>query len=345
MLSFMVTRVLYAVCTVSAFLLISGAAPAQSADQSAPPAQPTQNAPGQTQSTAPKLQLENLPPDSHTLTPAEEAQAREQQALTAAVRLASIQAQWGAGMSTPGLSMSLVEVGRTKSTDGATEFTYHVTASGFTPGDTLSLIRWPLNEQAHKIISGLTLTPEGLAVCGAQASTPSAPSTAPSGPSAPSCTTTMKPNDPLAITATAAPGEPIRVALIDDDRSRGAAATLVPFPLANEDQNCKLQVLLGIRDASMVLVEGTGFPPRTPLKVDSTTGTHTRTLHPVTNADGYFVTLDLPETNGQAAGTTTVRFAGVNHQPTLEDTKAAKPDPTCAPSVTFPWGKGTYKVQ
>lgn len=340
----MPSQSLFAVCSLSALLCLSAAA-----QQSPSSPQPSQTAPGQTQSgSAPSLRLQDLPPDAHTLTPAEEAQAREQQALTAAIRLASIQAQWGRGMSTPGLSMSLVEVGRTKAADGTTQISYHITASGFTPGDSLGLIRWPLNTQAHKVMTGLTLTPEGLAICAPPQASPSAPSSAPASAAAnaPSCTTTMKPNDPVVITVTAAQGEPVRAALVDDDRSRGAAATVVPFPLTGQDQGCKLQILLGIQDASMVLVEGTGFPANTPLKVDTTTGGSTRTLHPVTNADGYFVTFELPEAKGQASGTTIVHFAGVNHQPTLEDAKTpAKPDPTCAPTVTFPWGKGTYKAE
>ena len=342
------SRTSFAVCSVSALLCLPAAALAQSANPSAPPAQQSQAAPGQTQPAAPGLQLQSLPPDAHTLTPAEQAQERQQQALAVALRLASIQAQWGAGMSTPGLSMSLVEANRTKADNGATQISYHLTASGFTPGDSLSLLEWRLNEQAHKVMSGLTLNPDGLAICAPPPTSPAAPSapgSAPSAASAPNCTTTMKPNDPVVITATVATGEPVRAALIDDDRSRGAAATIVPFPLANEDKGCKLQILLGIQDASMVLVEGTGFPPNTPLRLESVTGSKSRTLTPTTNADGKLVVVDLPEANGQASGTTTVRFAGVNHQPTLDETKAAKPDPVCAPAVTFPWGKGTYKPQ
>ncbi|MGC2638561.1 MAG: hypothetical protein WA294_15370 [Acidobacteriaceae bacterium] len=344
----MLSRNLLAVCTLSAFVCVlsSGPALAQSpnAQQAAPPTPQNQTAsPAQSQP-----QLQDLPPDSHTLSPAEEAKEREQQTLAAALRLASLQAHWGAEMSTPGLSMSLVETGRAKTADGATQISYHITASGFTPGDSLSLIRWPLNEQAQKVISGLALTADGTLICAApQANpTPTAPSTAPSGPTAPSCTTTMKPSDPVLIQATVAQGEAIRVAVVDDDRSRGAAASVVPFPLAGQDQGCKLSIIIGLKDASMVLVEGTGFPPNTPLKLESITGSNTRQLSPRTNADGRLVVVDLPESKGAASGTTTVRFSGVTHFPTLEDSRnPAQPDPTCSPSVTYPWGKGAYKLQ
>jgi hypothetical protein len=339
------------VCPLSVCLPTAAQSP--DASQAAPPSTQTQSAPPGQTPAAPSLQLQNLPADAHTPTPEEEAKIRHQQALEVAMRLAALQAHWGSDMSTPGLSMSLLEVGRTKAADGTTQLSYHITATGFTPGDSLSLIRWPLDSEAHPVMSGLSLDPTGTAICPppAPAVAPSAPSAAdaaappPAAPSGPSCTATMKPNDPLVIEATAAPGEPIRVALIDDNRRRGAAAETVPFPITKEDQGCKLQILLGMKDGSLVLVEGTGFPPNTPLKLESITAGHTRTLSPRTNPDGRLVVADLPEAAGQASGETTVRYAGVSHVPTLDEGKNAAPDPTCAPAVTFPWGKGTYKAE
>jgi hypothetical protein len=131
-----------------------------------------------------------------------------------------------------------------------------------------------------------------------------------------------------------------------EDRRHGAAASVVPFPIANSDKGCSLQVILGMRDAGLVLIEGTGFPPNTPLKIDAVTAGNTRTLHPKTNADGRMVFPLLPGANGQNPGETTVRFAGVNHVPSLANSNAPPPpDPDCAPAVTFHWGKGTYKTQ
>lgn len=274
-----------------------------------------------------------------------------------ALRLASVEARWGPEMSTPGMSISLVETGRTKAADGSTQLTYHITGSGFSPGERLTLIRWPLNETAAHVMSGLTLDASGTAVCGAPstaAAAPSAPSLAgpqaasatPVTPSAPACTTAMQANQPVEIQTTLAAGEPVRVALVGDTEKNGAAASLVPFPIENADQGCKLQVVLGVKDAAMVLVEGTGFPPNAALKVDSTTSGSTRTLHPKTTPDGRMVFAVLPEAKGQDAGQTTVTFAGVTHYPSLETNKnPPPPDPTCKPAVTFAWGKGAYKVQ
>lgn len=321
--------------------------------QSGPPSLQTTppGAPGQT-GAAPKLQLENLPPESHTLTPAEQAQLKQEEAIQMALRLAAVEARWGPEMSTPGMSISLVEAGRTKAADGSTQLTYEITGSGFSPGERLTLIRWPLGSGTERVMSGLVLKASGTAVCGA----PSAAAAAPSAPGtagtavpaalAPPCTQTMQPNEPVEIRTTVAAGEAIRVALVGDMEKNGAAAAAVPFPIANEDQGCRLQVILGVKDAAMVLVEGTGFPPNTALKVDSTTAGSTRTLHPKTNPDGRMVFADLPEAKGQDAGQTTVTFAGVMHYPSLEtDKNPPPPDPTCKPAVTFAWGKGAYKVQ
>jgi hypothetical protein len=317
-----------------------------------PGAQGQTGAPGQP-GAAPNLQLHDLPPDSHTLTPAEQAQLKQQEAINMALRLASLEARWGPEMSTPGMSIVLAEGGRTKAADGSTQLTYHITGTGFKAGETLTLIQWPLDAGAEHVMSGLVLDASGTAVCGAAAASaaaPSAPSQAGSAaaaaPTAPACTKTMQPNQPVEVHITAAAGEPVRVALVGDTEKNGAATTLVPFPIANEDQGCRLQVILGVKDAAMVLVEGTGFPPNAALKVDSVTSGNTRTLHPKTAADGRMVFAVLPEAKGQDAGQTTVTFAGMTHFPSLEtDKNPPPPDPTCKPSVQFAWGKGAYKVQ
>jgi hypothetical protein len=155
----------------------------------------------------------------------------------------------------------------------------------------------------------------------------------------------MQVNQPVEIHATVAAGEPVRVALVSEDRKNGAAVTTVPFPIANEDQGCRLQVLLGMKDGAMVLIEGTGFPANTPLRLETTTAGHSRILSPKTTPDGRLVSVDLPVIKGQTSGETTVKFAGVAHVPSLETDKTPAPDPTCAPSVTFHWGTGSYKVE
>jgi len=302
--------------------------------------------------STPPLQLHDLPPDPHTPTPAETEQAKEQRILAAATQMAVQQAHWGPEISSPGLSIALVETGRTKTPQG-TEITYHITGSGFAPIDRLSLVRWPLNSAAETLMSGITFNDKGLAVCAApppaapaNLSSAPAPHDVPPAPTAPSCTKKFKPGDPIEIQTTAAPGEVVRVAILGQDRKHGAATSAIPFPLAGQDKACRLQVLLGMKDAEMVLIEGTGFPANTPLKLDTTSYGSSRTLNTKTNADGRLMVLVLPGVKGHDSGDTTVKFGGITHVPSLEDSKSPAPaDPDCDPSVTFPWGRGSYKPQ
>lgn len=354
----MVSRSVLAACGLAAAFCLCSLAQSNSPNPANPA--PTQNAtdvPAQTGTPAPtanppQLQLHDLPPDPHTPSPAEAARQKQMQTLAAAERLASAQAHWGPDMSTPGLSIALTEVLREKTADGSTRITYHITGTGFSPTDRLSLVRWPLDSQSKVVMSGIGLDSTGTAICAPpEPAVPSAPAqggtAAPPAanlPPAPNCSASMQVNQPVVIEASAAPGEPVRVALIGPDLKRGAATTAVPFPLTDEDKGCRLSVLLSLRNAGMVLVEGSGFPPNTPLEMESVTGTETRSLHPRSDPSGRFVMIVLPAENGQDTGLTTVRFAGVNHFPSLNTTNAPPPvDPDCRPSVAFHWGKGSYK--
>jgi hypothetical protein len=257
-----------------------------------------------------------------------------------------------------------------------------MTAAGFTPDEKLMLLRWPLDTPVETVLGGISVDAKGAVVCGGaeparSGITPSAPTltrvalrdaglgqatgqagglSAPApnaGPTPgrpappPDCEATMQPHEPLEIQATVAAGEAVRVALVSTDHKRGAAASTIPFPLANADKGCRLQVILGMKDAALVLIEGTGFPANTALTFDATTGTSTRPLHPQSNAGGRIVVpLLVSAAKGQTSGETTVRFAGINRQPTLDTSKeAATPDPGCAPAVSYRWGAGSYRAE
>lgn len=371
----MVPRYVAAVSVLAAVLCLGSAAqssapapatssqlPATSSSQQ-PAGSPSQKAAptGGLVPGAPPPSLEDLPPDPHTPTPAEQAEEHQQRILAAITRLAGAQARWGPQISTPGIAISLVEINRVKIPDGTTRIDYQITSSGFTPGEKLSLIRWPLDTQARTFMNGLTVNASGVAVCAppapAEPSAPAkaraAPAAAPASPpmpgfGAPGCTDTMQPNQPLHIQTTAAPGEAIRVALIGADQKHGAATSAVPFPITSQDKGCKLEVLLGVRDASLVLVEGTGFPADKALKLDTITADNTRTISTKSNAQGQLVVALLSGAKGVDAGQTTVRYIGVSDAPSLQTPAApaapAASEPGCSPAVTFHWGKDSYKA-
>lgn len=280
------------------------------------------------------------------------------------MRLATLQAHWGPQMTTAGLTLAMTEVARTKAAEG-TQITWRLTGSGFSPTDKLMLLRWPLDAQAKVLMGGIGFNAKGVAVCNdapaadALANAASNLSTAPAPTPAanqgnaqpaftppPSCATTMKAEQPVEIQATAAPGEAIRVALVTADRKRAAETSAIPFPIANEDKGCKLQVILSVKDGGLVLLEGTGFPANTSLKLVASTGSASRELHPRSNAEGRIVIPLLTGEQAKPSGQTTVKFAGINREPTLDTPKDdATPTPECAPAVSFPWGEGSYKAQ
>jgi len=353
----------------------TSSSPAQQTPSSQQSTPSSSSAPAQ-QSTPP-LQFHDLPPEPHTPTPAEAAQEEQQRILMQIQRLANMEAQWGPEASTPGMSIELKEVGRTKGADGATQIAWQITGKGFPTDQKLNLTRWPLDAKPQVVMSGIQFDGQGTAVCtappipaaGAQGDTtqglaaaaksPSHPNAEPSAPDPstdvppqpPSCAATTRPGQPVEIRAEVAPGEAVRVALIGQREKDGkpaqfgAATDPVPFPMQNTDKGCTLQVVRGLKNAAMVLVEGTGFPANTTLKVDTATGTLTRAITARTNANGRFVIAALPALDGKDEGDMTVHMGGVVQIPSLEAPKTPVPVSTCNPTVSFHWGKDSYKPQ
>ncbi|HTV07039.1 MAG TPA: hypothetical protein VME86_16845 [Acidobacteriaceae bacterium] len=319
---------------------------AQSSQQSSTPPAPTgpaqqaeQTTPSQETSTAPKgpappLELHNIAPEPHTPTPAELEAQKEARLRIALSRLASMQANWGPAESAPGMSLTLKEVGSKQTPDG-TELSYHLIGAGFTPDMQLTLLRWPLDQRIEQVMSGIAVNADGMAVCGIAAPGPSAPTvaypatTATTSAKIPACTTIMKPGTPITITASVAKGEAIRVALVASDQKHGAAASLVPFPIEGQDKGCKLDVVLGSKNADLVLVEGNGFKQDKTYSLGSEAFGQKHGLAATVSPDGHFITALLPMVPGHTTGTTVIYYQSA----------------TCTPTVSFNWGDGSYKAQ
>ena len=311
--------------------------------QTQQPSAPATQAPSSSPST-PQLKLEDLPPEPHTPTAEEEAaqaMARQRSQIT---QLATSQANWGPKASSPGIGLTMKEMARTKGALG-TLVTYRLSATGFAPGTRLTLVRWPLNSGLLAVMNGIVIDASGMAVCGAPA--PAASSTAAPNagagktaadaqtaaqnkpPTVPACTETMKANDPVEITTAAAKGEAIRLALVAEDKKGGAAASAVPFPVVGEDRGCKLQILLGSKDAELVLIEGNGFKSDTPFTMGAETFGQKATIGAKPDAQGHFVAAMTPYVQGHDSGDTVIYYQS----------------DACTPTVSFHWGKGSYKAE
>jgi hypothetical protein len=300
--------------------------------QSAQSSSGQQSAPAQSaQPSNPTLQLHDLPADPHTLTPEEQAQQKQEQMRMQLIRIASAQANWGPAGSATGMSLELKETGR-KQTPSGTELTYQLIGKGFTPDMQLSLIRWALNQPITKVMSGIVVNSDGLAVCAPSAPAPAAPtaSAAPADPNpAPPCTRSITPGTPIEITTTAAKGEAIRLGLVTADRKKGAAVSLVPFPIEGQDKGCKISVLLGSKDAELVLIKGDGFQKDATYTLGSESYGQKHPLTATINPQGHFMAAMTPWIPGHDSGDTVVYYQSS----------------TCSPTVSFHWGKGTYKPE
>lgn len=318
-----------------ALLLAASIAFAQSTQQ--PPSTPAQQ-PAPAQSGTPQLQLRDLPPEPHTPTPEEQAQQKAEQMRMELVRIASAQANWGPAISSPGLSLELKETGRA-STPSGTQISYQFTGKGFTPDMQLTLVRWALNQPVTKIMSGITVNSAGTALCSGStrgaatsptpgaATSPAASATEATTP--PSCTKTIAPGAPIAITISAAKGEAIRVGLVTGDRKRGAAVSLIPFPIEGADKGCKISVILGSKDAELVLVRGEGFQKDATYTLGYESFGEKHPISATINPQGQFTAAITPWVTGHDSGDTVIYYQSS----------------TCTPTVSFHWGKATYKPE
>lgn len=264
-----------------------------------------------TKSSASGLHLESLPPLPHELTPAQQRALRTKRILAAVNKLARNQANWGPASSTPGYSLAAIDKGHKSSPEG-TQVTFSLHAKGFQPGDSLKLFRWPLDAPLKLVASGLTVDSSGQLIC---------PEI-----SQGNCLSSMQPGDPVHVKEIAARGEPLRLAIGTPNGKKRAETTIIPFPLEDTSNSCKLEVILGAKNASLVLLEGAGFPASTKVELHIVSFGRDQPVTTTTTARGGLIVAVLPEIAGHSSGTTKISYKGSN----------------CSPSLSFPWGKGSY---
>jgi hypothetical protein len=219
--------------------------------------------------------------------------------------LAQAHQEWAVGSDSPLASVSLKEVART----GAL-YTYNLYASGMSRNKLYNVIAWPVNQpRAVEVVKGIALDAVGLAICPGQLGT---------------CGDITKPNQPVNLSITVAPGRPVRVGLISQDEAERAFMKNIPLPIRGVDKTCKIEAVTLTQNASMVLIEGSGFPPNADinLRLLNTSDPTPTEGKAKAEADGSYSMTVLPLGQGQAFGTEKIEVKS----------------PTCNPSLSFEWG-------
>jgi hypothetical protein len=133
----------------------------------------------------------------------------------------------------------------------------------------------------------------------------------------------------LNVISAGAIGEPVRYALYAEKEGVVAMGRLVVNPIKGDDKGCHLQAIRAMGGAEIVLVEGTGFTPKTTISLFSVTTGKPQAAKLKTDENGRLETVAVLMKQGETQGTAEITMKSES----------------CAPSVRFKWGKDTYQVQ
>jgi hypothetical protein len=128
-------------------------------------------------------------------------------------------------------------------------------------------------------------------------------------------------DDELEITPVTETAEPIRFVLTSKDGQLRVFATLVPHPVAADDQGCRLEVRIAQPASATFLIIADRFPEnaKIPLVLESGGAIASEML--LTDSNGHAAMAGSPAVPGKAQGTF----------------KATAEGPRCLPSVVLPW--------
>ena len=211
---------------------------------------------------------------------------------------------WGIRASTPNTELDIRESSRSGNV-----IRFRLYAKGISKDQIYSIMAWPVTQkQPSESLQGVTLDESGLAICAGSAGT---------------CGTSDKPNDPIDLVTQPAPGEPVRLALISADGATKVFAKVVPVPIRGEDRGCAVEGVLLAPGAALVLVDGSGFPANTELKMESNSEDERHNEKGTVDSEGRYSISIPPHTQGTPQGILKVTL------------KSAR----CSPSINIPWGR------
>ncbi len=233
-------------------------------------------------------------------------------AQSAVVRLSNLEkAIWKGSLNSPGVEMSLKEVGRSRNVD-RTLVKYELYATGFPKNLTYTLLEIKISGQVVQSLEGVTLDAGGRAICAGS----------------PGTCKGNGPNDPIDLVFFAGKGEPKRISLVsNDDAHLKAVVSVTPFPNASGDKGCRLESVIGTPKGELTYIHGSGFEPNEELTLNAESYGEKNSGTSKAEPDGSYFAVALPNVKGKTSGTTTWSVKGKN----------------CNPVLAFNWG--SYQLE
>jgi hypothetical protein len=133
-------------------------------------------------------------------------------------------------------------------------------------------------------------------------------------------------DDEFHLATEAARGEPVRYALASTDKALFISGTVVPFPIEDTNNGCRLEVRLALPDANAVLIYADGLPANAEIPFQLVSARKQETRKFSVDSQGH-------------AATANFNFAGGEDRGSLRVTLATT---ECSTAVEIPWGKGSY---
>jgi hypothetical protein len=216
------------------------------------------------------------------------------------------------GKNSPGVEVGIHEGPREHDSAGTVLF-YNIIGKGFATDKAYDLWFWSVGKKPQKAILGVSFDKRGVLVCSGK----------------PGFCTGKGTDDPINIKANAMLGEAKRFGVVSRDGRVAGFAEAVPFPIEASDKNCKLSVVRGDPQATVVEVRVSGFTPYEMLSVTGNLGADSAVHSPTAAPDGTWQAIVGTKIFGQDSGVATIKVAGQS----------------CSVSVSFKWGSDSEKLE
>jgi len=205
---------------------------------------------------------------------------------------------WDPVCSTAGVQIVLRENSRL-AMGGRKLVEYELVATGLPANRLFTLWLFPFGERAVPVVGGITGDSTGHAVC-ADSSALVAASRPPAGGRC------IMPFPLLMPVESFVPSEPARAALISNDDSVRAYATVFPTPLEADTAGCRIWLELLSTDRDRFRLSGTGFQGGAEAHVVATSGSQVIDSRKPVPSDGSFWILLSPAVKGKRGGSSSI---------------------------------------